>query len=85
MSGIATSVGADDRADARAASAALPAGGWSPLLGEIALALETALRGAGAIPHASMGRPSGLGEVPVWGAARCARGGESAPGGAGLR
>jgi len=85
MSGIATSVGADDRADARAASAALPAGGWSPLLGEIALALETALRGAGAIPHASMGRPSGLGEVPVWGAVRYARGGESAPGGAGLR
>ena len=85
MSGIATSVETDDRADAPAPSAALPAGGWSPLLGEIALALETALRGAGAIPHAAMGRPSGLGEVPVWGAAGYARSCESAPGGAGLR
>jgi hypothetical protein len=85
MSGIATSVGPDDRAEARAASVALPAGGWSPLLGEIALALETALRAAGAIPHAAMGRPTGLGEVPVWGAVRCARSGESAPGGAGSR
>lgn len=85
MGEIMTSVGVDDRADAAAPSAVLPAGGWSPLLGEIALALETALRAAGAIPHAAMGRPTGLGEVPVWGAVRYARSCESAPGGAGLR
>ena len=79
MGEIMLSEGADDRAGAPASAAALPAGGWSPLLGEIALALEVGLREAGAVHQGAKRSAPGLGEVPVLGTARDARGRDAAP------